>query len=146
MNINTTRFGELEILDDSIFEFVCPILGYEDEAQFALIEHNQDSNFKWLQSTKTPGLAFVVTIAGLFDIDYSFELPEVTQDELEIQTAEDILAFNLVVIPHENPRNSTINLLAPIIINITNKKAGQIVLSGSNFSVSHPLLKREGVC
>ena len=146
MNINTTRFGEIEVSDDILFEFVCPILGYEDETQFALIEHNQSSNFKWLQSTKTPNLAFVVTIAGFFDIDYSFELPEITQEELGIQTAEDIIAFNLVVIPHDNPRNSTINLLAPIIVNITNKKAGQIVLSGTNFSVSHPLLKREGVC
>lgn len=146
MNINTTRFGEIEVAEDTLFEFVCPILGYESETQFALIEHNQSSNFKWLQSTKTPALAFVVTIAGFFDIDYSFELPEITQEELGIETAEDVVAFNIVVIPHDNPRNSTINLLAPIIVNVSNKKAGQIVLSGTNFSVTHPLLKREAVC
>lgn len=146
MKFNTTRFGEIEVSDDSIFEFLEPILGYEDETKFVLIEHKQNSNFKWLQSAKTPGLAFVVTIAGLFAIDYSFELPETTQEKLSIETAEEILALNLVVIPHENPRNSTINLLAPIIMNTTNKKASQVVLANTDFSVSYPLLKREEVC
>lgn len=146
MKILTTRFGEIEVSQDSVFEFVDPILGYESEEGFALIEHKQDSNFRWLQSTKTPDLAFVVTVAGLFGIDYSFELPEATQEKLEIEEAEEILAFNLVIIPHENPRKSTINLLAPIIMNITNKKAAQIILSGTNFGVSHPLLEAEAVC
>ena len=91
-------------------------------------------------------LASVITVAGLFGSDYSFELPESTQEELEITTAQEILAFNIVLIPHENPRNATINLLAPIIINTSNKKAGQIILSGTGFSVDYPLLSREGVC
>lgn len=146
MKLNTTRFGEIEVSENLLFEFVNPILGYENESSYVLVEHSESSNFKWLQSTKNPDLAFVVTIAGLFGIDYSFELPEITQDELGIETAEDILAFNIVVIPHENPRNSTINLLAPIIVNISNKKAGQIILAGTKFEVDHPLLKREGVC
>ena len=143
MKLNTTRFGEVDVAEDSIFEILEPILGYDKEDKFVLIEHKKESNFKWLQSIKTPDLAFAVTSAGLFGIDYSFELPEAIQEKLGIETAEEILALNIVVIPHDNPRNSTINLLAPIVFNTTNKKAGQIILTGSNYRVDAPLIQEK---
>lgn len=146
MIIQTTRFGEIEIDDNLIFEFLNPILGFEEEKKYILIEHSQNNNFKWLQSVKTPELAFVVTVAGNFGIDYSFELPDKTQEELNIEDAEDLLALNVVVIPSQNPQNSTINLLAPIIFNVKNYKAGQIILSDSKFKVDYPLFKKEAVC
>ena len=146
MKLKTTRFGEVEVQESSCFNFVGPILGYESEKQFILINHDESSKFKWIQSGKTPELAFVVTSPGQFGIDYSFELPESTQEELGIEEAEDILALNIVVIPHENPRSSTINLLAPLIFNIKNNKAAQIILSGSNFDVDCPLFEKEVVC
>ena len=146
MKLKTTRFGEIDIAESSIFEFVNPILGYESETHFVLVDHKANSNFRWLQSVKTPELAFVLTVAGLFGIDYSFELADIHQEELGIEKAEDIVAMNIVVIPHENPRSSTINLLAPIILNITNKKAGQIILPGSDFRVDYPLIQKEAVC
>ncbi len=67
-----------------------------------LIEHKQHSNFKWLQSTKTPELAFAVTMAGFFGIEYSYELPDNVQEDLQIKTADDVLTLNIVLIPHEN--------------------------------------------
>ena len=150
MKVQTTRFGEVEVPQNLLFEFISPILGYDDENQFVLIEHKQQSNFKWLQSVKTPDLAFAVTIPGFFGLDYTFELPDITQEELEIETAEDILALNIVLIPHENPRASTINLLAPLIFNINTKKGAQVILAGTDFKVNHPLFetieKKEAVC
>lgn len=146
MKLNTTRFGEIEVQESALFDFVSPILGYDNDRKFILIENGDDSKFKWLQSAKTPSLAFAVTVAGVFGIDYSFELPESTQEELEIEDADDILALSVVVIPHANPRCSTINLLAPIIVNLKNKKASQIILSGSNFEVDYPLFDKEVVC
>lgn len=146
MNINTTRFGEIEVLDNFIFNFVSPIIGYEKNNTYALVEHNKNSSFKWLQSTTQPELAFAVAIPGGFGINYSFELPETTQEELEIKEAEDILALNIVIIPHGNPRCATINLLAPIIINIKNNKASQIILNGTDFPVDYPLFEKEALC
>lgn len=146
MIIKTTRFGDVEVADSSCFEMVHPILGYDDERKFVIIEHNEQSNFRWLQSVSSPEIAFVVTVPGFFGIDYSFELPEDTQEDLDITTAEDILALNIVVIPHENPRRSTINMLAPLIFNINNKKGTQIILSGSPFKIDYPLFQEEAVC
>lgn len=146
MMIKTSRFGEVEVDENSCFNMVNPLLGYEDEKKFVLIEHKDQSSFRWLQSITNPELAFVVTVAGFFGIDYSFELPESTQDDLGIESADDILALNIVVIPHANPRASTINLLAPLIFNVNNKKGAQVILTGSNFKVDYPLFEKEAVC
>lgn len=146
MKIMTSRFGEIEIDENMCFQMVNPILGYENEQTFILIEHKENSNFRWLQSLKNPELAFAVTIAGLFGIDYSFELPDQTQEELEINDVDDILVLNLVIIPHENPRASTINLLAPLIFNVNTKKGSQVILTGTNFVVDYPLIEKEAVC
>lgn len=146
MKIKTTRFGEIEVVKESCFVMKSPILGYDDEKEFVLIEHRQNSNFKWLQSVKTPDLAFVVTMAGFFGIDYTFELPDSAQEDLKITSADDVLALNIVVIPHENPRASTINLLAPLVFNINTRIGAQVVLSGSNFKVDYPLFEKEAIC
>lgn len=143
MKIKTTRFGEIEVSEQYIFEFVSPILGYNDDKEFVLLEHKSNSNFKWLQSTKTPELAFVVTMAGFFGIDYTYELPEDTQEELDIKTADDILTLNIVLIPHDNPSNSTINLLAPLIFNINTRKGSQVILTGTDFKINHKLFNND---
>ena len=70
MNITTTRFGEIEVEEESIFTFVMPMIGYEDEDKFIIINHGEDSPFKWMQSVKTPELAFVTTSAMYFEFDY----------------------------------------------------------------------------
>jgi len=146
MKIQTSRFGEVEIDENACFEMISPILGYENEKTFTLIVHNETSKFQWLQSVKTPELAFAVTTADAFDIDYSFELPDSAQQSLEIEDADDVLALSIVVIPHENPRASTINLLAPLVFNINNRKGAQVILTGSDFKVDYPLFRDEVAC
>lgn len=146
MKINTTRFGEIEVDNSSCFEMSKPILGYDNENEFAIVQHRDDSQFRWIQSLKTPELAFVVTVAGLFGIDYSFELPEDAQELLEIQDVDDILALNIVCIPHENPRAATINLLAPLIFNVKTHKGAQVILANSNLKVNYPLFEKEALC
>lgn len=146
MKIQTSRFGEVEVKEEDCFEIVIPILGYSSEKKFVLLEHKAQSNFRWLQSVKTPDLAFAVTMAGFFGIEYSFELPDEPQECLGIEKAEDILTLNIVVIPHENPRAATINLAAPLIFNINNHKGGQIILNDPKFEIDCPLIKKEAVC
>lgn len=146
MKIQTTRFGEIEVDEALCFEMVLPILGYENESKYVIIEHKENSSFRWLQSMQTPDLAFAVTIAGCFGIDYTFELPDEQQSALGIVAAEEILALNIVVIPHENPKAATINLVAPLVFNLTNRKGGQIILNDPKLRIDYPLLKKEAIC
>lgn len=141
MKINTTRFGEIEGDEKNIFRFEMPILGYNEEKEFILIESKEASLFKWLQSTKTADLAFLTTSPGFFNIDYVFELPEEAETILEVKSAEDLVVLNIAKVPNNQPRETTINMLAPLILNINNNKAGQVIISGSGFDVTYPLFK-----
>jgi flagellar assembly factor FliW len=141
--IQTTRFGEVEVDELLIFDFKSPIIGYDHLKRYALIDYKQDSPFKWLQSVENPELAFAVTLCGYFGIDYQFELPDEDVELLGITTAEEVLALNIVTIPHDCPQNATVNLLAPIVINVTNQKAMQTVLRNGNFEIKYPLFENK---
>lgn len=141
MNIKTTKFGEIQIDENLIFEFVEPIIGYDNLKKYVLVEHSENSAFKWLQSVEEPSLAFPVTSPAFFDIDYQFEIPTEKAEKIDLTSVESLISLNIVTIPAGNPRKATVNLLAPIIINAVNKKGMQIILSNSNYPVKAPLIK-----
>lgn len=143
MKIQTTRFGEVEGDEKSIFNFTMPILGYNEEKQFILIESKEAALFKWLQSTQTPDLAFLVTAPSYFGIEYSFELPEEAEARLNVKTAEELMVLTIAKVPNNKPRETTVNLLGPIILNTTNQNAGQVILSGSGFETNYPLFQNQ---
>ncbi len=142
MKINTIRFGEIEIEEDRIFNFVLPIIGFNDLSRFVLLDLNKDNFFKWLQAVDDPALAFpVVSIFGL-NLDYSIDLPDNVVEILKIQKVESLLVMNIASIPQDNPQGTTINLLAPLVFNLDEQLAGQVVLSGSGYDISFPLFKK----
>lgn len=141
MKLKTTKFGEISIDENLIFDFVEPIIGYDDLKKYVLVEHSDNSSFKWLQSVENAELAFPVTSPAFFDIDYQFEIPTEKADIISLTSVESLISLNIVTIPPTDPRSATINLLAPIIINAANKQGMQIVLSNSNFPVKTPLFR-----
>ena len=143
--INTTRFGEVEVDNSLLFNFVSPIIGYNDKKQYTLIDYRPDSPFKWLQSMEDMDLAFPVTLCSYFNIDYQFEIPTDKAEKIDLNSVESLISLNIVTIPVNNPKKATINLLAPIIINATNMQGMQLILSNSNYPVKHPLFKEETV-
>ena len=118
-----------------------PILGYEHIEQYVLIDYNPDSPFKWLQAIGEASISFPVTIPALFGIDYAFTVSEEQAKKLGLASIDDILTLNIVNIPSGHPELSTVNLLGPIIININNKNASQIILQDDKYSVRHKLFK-----
>ena len=139
MKLDTTRFGEIDIDENLIFDFVEPIVGYDEFRKFVLIEHKPNSIFKWLQSVEEPSLAFPVGLPAVFGLEYEYEIPDEKAEILGLSSAESLISLNIVTIPNNMPEKSTINLLAPIIINAANKKGMQLILQGSDFSVRQPL-------
>lgn len=139
-SVQTTRFGEVEIEKERVIRFCAPILGFDQDTDFIILDHAEDSPFKWLQSTTAAELAFVVTNPGFFGIDYEFALPQDVADKLEITKPEEALVLTIVNIPQGNPSEMTANLLGPIIINQTNRTAMQVVLSDTEYSTKAPLI------
>lgn len=139
MQINTTRFGVVEADESLVFSFISPIIGFEHAQKFILIENDNNNVFRWLQSIEYPELAFPVSSASNFKIEYNFEIEDKIVDMLDLQSIDDVLTLNLVNIPSGRPNDSTINLLAPVIVNKRTKDAAQIILNNTEYLTNHPL-------
>ena len=142
MKIKTLRFGEIEIEQERIFEFALPIIGFNELKKFVIVDINQDGLFKWLQSTEDPALAFPIVSVFSLNIDYTIDLPDNIVETLKITNVDSLLVMNIASIPQDNPQGSTLNLLAPLIFNLENYLAGQIILSGSGYDISFPMFKK----
>ena len=141
MKINTLRFGEIEIEENRIFDFVLPIIGFNELKKFVILDLSKDKFFKWLQSVEDPALAFPIVSVFSMDVDYSIDVSDDVIEKLKISNIESLLVMNIASIPQENPQATTLNLLAPIIFNLDEALAGQVILSGSGYDISYPLFK-----
>lgn len=141
ITIETSRFGALTFKESDVIYFASPILGFEDQLRYILLDHAEDSPFKWLQSLDNPKLAFVLTNPAIFGIDYQFEVPESSAKLLEATQSEQIVAYTLVTIPDNAPDKMTVNLLGPIIINVDNRCALQLVLDDTRYTTKVRLLE-----
>lgn len=146
MKIDTKFLGKVEITDEQIVTFNEGIPGFPDEKQFALLPFGENSPFIILQSTETIQIGFVLAFPYTFKADYVFDLPKQDVDALQIEKQEDIITYAIVTLK-DTLLNSTVNLLAPIVINAKTRQARQIVLNENNSDLLHyPLQQtKEGV-
>ena len=79
MEIQSTRFGRIVVDDDRLMTFPQGLLGFPDQARYALVQTGTDNYFYWLQAVEDPNLAFVVTDPNLFFKDYDVPLREETR-------------------------------------------------------------------
>lgn len=140
--INTTRFGKIEYEDEEVIYFNNGIPAFETEHQFIIIGNEEKSPFAFLQSITTKDLALAITDPFTFYRDYEFEIDELTKEELELKDVNEVGVWNVLSIPKEF-KKTTINLKAPIVINIEKKKGKQIILK-EDYLIKAPLFKEEG--
>ena len=138
MNIKTAYLGEIEINPSDILSFEHGIPGFEDEKEFVQLPLSDESVFQVLQSVKTEGLAFIIASPYVAVANYSFELEEATIQALDIQREEEVAVFGIVSLK-DTLADSTINLKAPIVVNIINKKAKQAILEKEDHAIRHKL-------
>mgnify|MGYP006294366659 CR=1 FL=1 len=139
MKIETTRFGDLEVNEEEIIEFVVGPYGFEEQKEYTLLA-DDDSPFFWLQSISDPDLAFVVTEPWIFYEDYEFELGEELKNKLDLENKENVSVINMVVIPDDTTK-MTINLKSPVIINQEEKIAKQIILEDEDYPTKYRIFE-----
>lgn len=140
MLIKTTRFGEIEVAEKELVNFPDGILGFETIHDYVIISQGEDDLLKWLQALTEPGLAFIVIKPEEFLFSYELDVPEEDVKFLDLKKPEDVLILAIVTVP-DNPRQMTANLQGPLIINKSNRKARQVIISDGRFKVKHFILK-----
>ncbi|WP_312198933.1 flagellar assembly protein FliW [Anaerospora hongkongensis] len=138
MKIQSTRFGELDISVESILKFGQGIPGFPDETEFAFLPYEAGSPFAFLQSTQDADLTFLIVEPFSFLPEYSFELSDEWSKEIGVSTENPPQIFNIVSIK-EPLQQSTVNLLAPVIVNWKDCKAKQIILERVEYTTKHLL-------
>lgn len=143
MQIDTTRFGTIEIAEESVIRMPDGMLGFESAQQFVLLEDRPDTAFKWLQAVDNSALAFIVINPLEFFPSYEIELPDEQAESLEVNDPGDAVMFTTVTIAGDG--KVTTNLLGPIIMNSRTLNARQIVLQDDRFSAKHVICELPSV-
>lgn len=143
--VNTVRFGEIDVDEKKILRFKEGIPAFEDEHEFLLIPFEEDSPFFFMQSLKSPDLAFLVTSPFIFFPDYSFEIDDDIMNEFNIKAQEDLMIYSILTVPNGEVKKMTANLMAPVVINSKNMQGKQVVLDKSPYQTKHLLFpEKEG--
>jgi flagellar assembly factor FliW len=133
MQIETTRFGVVEVAEEALIHFKSGIIGFPRESKFALIPHGDSTLIAWLQSATTPALAFPVVSAHGLVMDYpDVPLAGVGEKAGLGGQAEEFAVLAVLSAPRSQP--ATINLLAPLLINSVTRNGAQVFLEGSRFT------------
>lgn len=135
VKIRSSRFGELEVPVTSIFTIVNGIIGFPNFNKYTLLEYNPP--FSWLHSVENPELAFVVVNAAEFGEEYRVPLP-VGDRDIELRENDDVAAVNLVCV-RSDPTQTTVNMKAPVVVNLRTMLGRQIVIDDPRYPVRMPL-------
>ena len=113
-----------------IYEVKNALLGFETINKVEI--HEIDELFSTLQDVDNKQISFTILNPYLLR-EYSFDLPIDVKILLDVNEKSNLSVYNIVVI-QEPLENSSINFLAPIIVNTDNNKIAQAILN----KVSHP--------
>lgn len=137
MDVQTTRFGSVEVNDSRVIDFPAGLLGFAGQRKFVLLQPDDEGVFFWLQSTESPDLAFIVTDPTLWVKDYVVPIRREQMDELGLSATEDSQVF---VIVNKYGRSLTANLQGPLVVNVNKRQAMQLVLSDKRWNTRNELI------
>lgn len=126
--------------DLPVIELVRPMPGFPEQRRFALVQLDDDGVLCSLTSLDEPGLRFLVVPPGRFFPDYEPEVEDDVLADLEITSADDVLLLVVLNAAGGSLATTTANLAAPVLVNPTTRRAGQIVLDTPGLPVAAPLL------
>lgn len=113
--------------------------------RFELVAMAEDSPFFFLQSLQDENVGFILINPFSFFSDYEFDLPDEEAEALAIASPGQVAVF-CIVNASRGIKNATVNLLAPLVVDVATGTARQVVLVDGRYSIRHPLsgLRPEG--
>lgn len=138
MILDTTVLGQIKYEEDEIITFIQGIPGFDHLHKYLIVESKEHEAIAYLQSIEEERLHFAMINPFYVYKQYDFEIDETDQAELGIESQYNVEVWSIITM-HEDVQETSINLLAPVIINKNNKKAKQIILHSSGYRTKHRL-------
>ena len=140
MEILSPVHGKITYSEDEILKFEKAIPGFEEIEKYIIRDIDEESSFKILQAIDNPNISFIIVSPFDVEEEYEIELNDEIIKRLEIEKSEDVILYSLVTL-NSNPDKITVNLKAPIIINILSNKGEQFIVDKEKYKIKHPLMK-----
>ncbi|SDB37998.1 flagellar assembly factor FliW [Pseudobutyrivibrio sp. YE44] len=133
MRVKTRLFGEIEISDEKVINLIHGLIGFPDMKRYTLIfdeEKNDKGNIMWLQSLDETDFAMPVMLPHVVKPDYAPAFNEDALQQLGDLKQGNTYMLVTVRVP-KNPKEASINLKAPIVINTDTNVGDQIIIDGN---------------
>lgn len=140
MKVTTTRFGELEVAENEVYELTSALPGFPETKSFFFIQKDKIAPFQWMQSVEEANLTFVVVEPYHFFHDYYPKISAFDAREIGAEVAEDIRLFAIVVLP-EDMTKMTANLRGPLILNSKELKLKQVFIETDRWTVRESIVE-----
>jgi flagellar assembly factor FliW len=138
--IKTGRFGQLTVGDGETVWIPQGVLGFPEYKKFCLIDPGDETLILWLQSLENPEIAFPLLEPKIFKPDYAARLSAAELRELKLENVNQSAVFGILTIP-EDATLMTANLKAPLVINLKEQVAKQVILQENEYSIKHEMFK-----
>jgi flagellar assembly factor FliW len=135
MKLDTTRFGQVEMEPDDLLHFPAGLMGMEHCRHWVLLADAENEALGWLQSTSQPELALAVVSPRRFVSDYQVR---VSRGELTPLELLDVREAQVLAVVGKNERGITLNLKAPLVINLERRLGRQVITNG-DLPLQYPL-------
>jgi flagellar assembly factor FliW len=138
MKIDTARFGAIEIDESRLITMKSGILGFDHLKRYTVLIPDPKNPLRWLQSVDDGALAFVVVDPCVIKPDYCPEIDKTHRAFLEISREQEIVLLCIVTIRRQ-PFGVTVNLRAPLVINIDKRVGSQIILEDDQYPIRYDI-------
>lgn len=140
MEIQSKLLGTIEYTEENIIRFDEGLIGIPDKKNFLLIEKEDFKPFSYLQSVDDPAFILIVVNPMIVEKEYKFSIYKDDLNAIGIKSENDFSLLAIVIFA-QKIEHITVNLKAPIIINVHTKQALQVILQNDDYSVEEPLVK-----
>jgi len=124
MDIQTSRFGNLQVLPTDVLLFEQGLIGLRHCRRWVILADAQNPALGWLQSIDEPESALGVVSPRRFVPDYQLRA---SRQELAPLALANIRDAQVVVVISRNPEGLSLNLRAPLVINVEARRGRQVI-------------------
>jgi flagellar assembly factor FliW len=135
MDIFTTRFGLLSVQSQDEIVFEHGLIGLEDCRRWVVLTDSANPSLGWLQNLEQGHIAIGVVSPRRFVPEYQLRVDRADLRTLGLTTIRDA---EVVVIASRQEKGITLNLRAPLVINVE-KRLGCQVIAKDEHPVQYPL-------
>jgi flagellar assembly factor FliW len=124
MQINTRHFGTVDVEVDDILLFPRGIVAFEDCRHWVLLSDEENPALAWLQSVSQTEVALPVVSPRRFAAGYAVHVVRGQLAPLEFSQFDQAYVLTIV---SQSDGDLTLNLKAPLIINLDRRLGRQVV-------------------